>query len=127
LNPQEFIDHFIIGLNIRHLVAGFDYSFGFKGKGNMDNISEYTRDAFTYTTVKKVEFDGEKISSTKIRNLLVNGDVEEAGRLLGRRLTISGTVVKGNKRGKELGYPTANLAISNDALLPCPGIYAVKV
>lgn len=127
LSPQQFIDHFIIGLKIKHLVAGFDYSFGFKGKGNMDNISEFTRDAFTYTTIGKVEMDAEKVSSTRIRHLLTTGDVEEIRQLLDRPLTVSGTVVEGDKRGKELGYPTANLAVSDDVLLPKPGIYAVKV
>lgn len=127
LSPQQFIDHFIIGLKIKHLVAGFDYSFGFKGKGNMDNIAEFTRDAFTYTSIGKVEKDAEKISSTRIRNMLRTGQVEEAERLLGRPFTVSGTVMEGDKRGKELGYPTANLSIREDELLPHPGIYAVKV
>src|SRR5699024_1689891 len=112
---------------IKHLVAGFDYSFGFKGKGNMDNIGGFTRDAFTYTSIDKVEKDAEKISSTRIRNLLRTGDVAEAERLLGRPFTVSGTVIEGDKRGKELGYPTANLSIHDDVLLPQPGIYAVKV
>lgn len=127
LSPQQFIDDFIIGLNIKHLVAGFDYSFGFKGKGNMKNIAEYTRDKFTFTTIDKVEMDNEKVSSTKIRGLLQVGNVEEVQRLLGRPLIVSGTVVEGDKRGKKLGYPTANLHIHPDALLPKPGIYAVKV
>lgn len=127
LSPQEFIDHFIIGLNIRHLVAGFDYSFGHKGKGNMNNITEYTRDLFSHTVVDKVSLDKEKISSTKIRELLKSGNAEKANILLGRILTIGGIVIKGDQRGRELGYPTANMQVNPDALLPKPGIYAVKV
>lgn len=127
LSPQEFIDHFIIGLNIKHLVAGFDYSFGHKGKGNMNNIAEYTRGLFTHTTIDKVLSGKEKISSTKIRELLNSGNVEEANVLLSRPLTIDGTVIKGAQRGRELGYPTANMQVNPDALLPKSGIYAVKV
>ncbi|MEN1966831.1 bifunctional riboflavin kinase/FAD synthetase [Lentibacillus sp. N15] len=127
LSPQQFIDDFIIGLNIKHLVAGFDYSFGFKGKGNMNNIAAYTRDAFTYTTISKVEMDDEKISSTKIRGLLKTGNVQAVRELLGRPLTVSGVVMQGAKRGKELGFPTANIHVNQNALLPAAGIYAVKV
>ncbi|MFC4023107.1 bifunctional riboflavin kinase/FAD synthetase [Oceanobacillus longus] len=127
LSPQEFIDHFIIGLNIKHLTAGFDYSFGHKGKGNMENIKEYTRDKFSYTAIDKVTMEDDKVSSTKIRELMKNGKVDAANHLLGRPLTFSGIVVKGDQRGKELGYPTANLDLHEDVLLPKPGIYAVRV
>ena len=127
LSPQEFIDHFITGLNIKHLVAGFDYTFGHKGKGNMYNLSNYTKDLFSYSTVDKVTMDEEKISSTRIRELLKTGKTEKANMLLGRPLVIDGIVVKGDQRGRELGYPTANMQVNPDALLPKPGIYAVKV
>jgi len=127
LSPQDFIDHFIIGLNIKHLVAGFDYSFGHKGQGNMNNIHEFTRNQFTYSTIEKVELGQEKISSSRIRELLQIGKVDEANALLGRPLKLSGIVIKGDQRGRELGYPTANLDIHEDVLLPKPGIYAVKV
>lgn len=126
LSPQEFIDHFVIGLNIRHLVAGFDYSFGFKGQGNMKNISEFTRGSVEATMVEQVSTGEEKISSTRIRNLLREGDVEEANSLLGRPLLYRGVVIKGAQRGRELGYPTANLMRNTEVLLPKPGIYAVK-
>lgn len=127
LAPQAFIDHFIIGLNIKHLVAGFDFTYGFKGEGNMCVISEQTRGKFTFTMIDKVMVDNEKVSSTRIRGLLDVGQVEEANQLLGRNLTLHGIVVDGEKRGRKLGYPTANLAIDDNVLLPKPGIYAVKV
>src|SRR5699024_4452353 len=76
LTPQQFIDHFIIGLNIKHLVAGFDFTYGHKGQGNMDVIAEHAKGAFTYTTIDEVQLEQEKISSTKIRKLLASGDVE---------------------------------------------------
>ncbi|WP_188454346.1 riboflavin biosynthesis protein RibF [Virgibacillus oceani] len=127
LSPQDFIDHFIIGLNIRHLVAGFDYSYGHKGKGNMEVIEEHAKGAFTYSVIDKVELDDEKVSSTKIRELLKKGEIEAVNSLLDRPLSIYGIVVDGDKRGRTIGYPTANLRIDPDALLPKIGVYAVKV
>lgn len=127
LDPQEFIDHFIIGLNIKHLVAGFDYTFGVKGSGNMENIGNYTRDLFDFTAINKVTKDEEKISSTKIRELLTTGAVDDVKTLLGRPLKYTSLVIHGAKRGRELGYPTANLKVNEDILLPKIGIYAVKV
>lgn len=127
LSPQAFIDHFIIGLNIKHLVAGFDYTYGHKGQGNMQNINLQTRDSFTYTTIGKLESNNEKISSTRIRKLLENGEVTLVNDLLGRPFVTYGIVVDGDKRGKTIGYPTANLQVSSEALLPKIGIYAVRI
>src|SRR5690625_2151358 len=84
LSPEVFIDHFITGLNIKHLVAGFDFTYGYKGKGNMENIAQFTKGHFTYTTIPKVEYQGEKISSTKIRQYMENGNIQAVNTLLGR-------------------------------------------
>ena len=127
LSPQEFIDHFIVGLNIKHLVAGFDYSFGHKGEGNMSNIATFAKDRFTFTVIDKVTMGDEKVSSTRIRQLLKQGDVETVHQLLGRPLKFTSIVIPGAKRGSVLGYPTANLEINEEALLPKIGVYAVKV
>ena len=128
LSPQEFVDHFIKGLHITHLVAGFDYTFGHRGAGNMDNIKEMAEDSFTTTVIEKLEASAEKVSSTRIRNLLRSGDVAHIRPLLGRVYTTTGTVVRGDNRGgSQLGFPTANLAISEDKFLPKQGVYAVKV
>lgn len=127
LSPQVFIDHFIIGLNIRHLVAGFDFTYGHKGEGNMSKIQSHAKGAFDYTTIEKVELENEKVSSTKIRSLLTEGNVEKVNDYLNRTLSVWGVVVEGDKRGRTIGYPTANLQIDSDALLPKIGVYAVKV
>lgn len=127
LSPQAFIDHFIIGLHIKHLVAGFDYSFGHKGQGKMTDMQDYARDLFTWETIGKITLDEEKVSSTRIRAELASGNMEQAAQLLGRTFETTGLVVKGAQRGRELGYPTANLSISKDALLPKQGVYATLV
>src|SRR5690554_4288226 len=74
LSPQDFIDHFIKGLHIKRLIAGFDYTFGHKGQGNMNEISTYAAGSFDATVIEKVSQSDEKISSTKIRSFLNQGD-----------------------------------------------------
>lgn len=127
LAPQTFIDHFIKGLNVKHLVAGFDFSYGHKGEGNMDTIRAHAENEFAVTKITKVEMDEEKVSSTRIRKLLQTGDVEEASNLLGRPLAAEGPVIKGDQRGRTIGYPTANMKVDSDTILPKNGVYAVKV
>lgn len=127
LSPQEFIDHFIVGLHIKHLVAGFDYSFGHKGKGNMNNISDYSNEKFTWQQIDQVSLDEEKVSSTRIRQELKEGNVDKVHQLLNRPYQSTGMVIRGAQRGRELGYPTANIDVPNDSLLPRQGIYAVYV
>ncbi|SFA76898.1 riboflavin kinase / FMN adenylyltransferase [Lentibacillus halodurans] len=127
LEPQAFIDHFIIHLNIKHLVSGFDFSYGYKGKGNVQTIQEHSRGIFDFTVIDQVQSGHQKISSTRIRKLLQSGHIEKAHELLGRPLIVRGIVKEGDKRGREIGYPTANLDVSSEALLPKIGIYAVKV
>ncbi len=127
VEPEEFINHFIVGLNITHLVAGFDFSYGHKGKGNMSNLEEYAKNRFTYEAVNKVEINEEKISSTKIRELLADGSVNQVAHLLGRPFSYEGKVVDGDKRGRLIGFPTANLKTEEKYLLPKQGVYAVRV
>ncbi|WP_010530669.1 riboflavin biosynthesis protein RibF [Lentibacillus jeotgali] len=127
LEPQTFIDHFIINLNIKFLVAGFDFSYGHKGKGNKQTIQEHSRGLFDYTIIDQVQSGNQKISSTRVRELLKTGQVEKANDLLGRPLVVRGVVKEGDKRGRKIGYPTANLEVDSEALLPKIGVYAVKI
>lgn len=127
LSPKAFVDHYIKSLHIIHLVAGFDFSFGYKGAGNMDNISSHASGQLTTTKVDKITNNKEKISSTKIRQLLQEGNIKEVQTMLGRSFTTTGSVVHGDKRGKTIGFPTANIEINPEKTMPKQGIYAVKV
>lgn len=127
LSPEQFIEHFIVDLHIEHVVAGFDFTFGHKGKGNMENIATFGFDALTTTVIDKIELQNEKVSSTKIRQALKVGNVLEVNTLLGRPYEASGTVITGDKRGRLLGFPTANIQVDNLKLLPKQGVYAVKI
>src|SRR5690606_8880160 len=127
LSPEAFINHFIIGLHIKHLVAGFDFSFGHKGAGNMQNIQTFTKNNFSVTSIDPVKNENKKVSSTRIRKFLASGDIAKVNELLGRPYETTGVVIEGDKRGRQLGYPTANLNVNEEKLLPTRGVYAVKV
>ncbi|MCZ0755416.1 bifunctional riboflavin kinase/FAD synthetase [Anoxybacillus sp. J5B_2022] len=127
LLPQQFVDQYMIGFHVKHVVAGFDFTYGRLGKGTMETLPFHSREQFTYTTVPKLARNGEKISSTYIRQLLKNGDVHQLPNLLGRFYTVKGTVVDGEKRGRTIGFPTANIELADDYLLPAFGVYAVKI
>ncbi|CAM3073999.1 bifunctional riboflavin kinase/FAD synthetase [Filibacter tadaridae] len=126
LSPQQFIDIFIKGLNVKHVTAGFDFSFGSKGAGTMVEMAALSEDMYGTTIVEKVTDGGEKVSSTRIRQLLSEGNVEETATLLGRSFRTVGNVVHGEKRGRLLGFPTANVEPDKDTVLPANGVYAVR-
>lgn len=127
LTPEQFIQYFIIDLEAVHVTAGFDFSFGAKGKGNMALMEERGQGAFQVTTVDKQSDGEEKISSTRVRTLLKEGEVGEVCRLLGRPFRISGTVVNGDKRGRTIGFPTANVEPEIGTFVPARGVYAVRI
>ncbi|WP_050181406.1 bifunctional riboflavin kinase/FAD synthetase [Domibacillus robiginosus] len=127
LEPQQFVDQYIIGLNVKHVTAGFDYTYGRLGKGTMETLMFHSRGLFTFTSVNKLEFEEEKVSSTKVRELLSEGLVRDASDLLGRPYRMHGTVIHGDKRGRKMGFPTANIEPDDDYFLPRTGVYAVKI
>lgn len=127
LLPQQFIDDYVIGLHIKHVVAGFDFTYGRLGKGTMETMPFHSRGEFTQTVIEKVEFQDEKVSSTLLRSLIQEGKMDEIPTILGRRYQIAGTVVHGDKRGRQIGFPTANVQVSSDFMLPPTGVYAVRL
>lgn len=127
LEAPKFVRDYLINLHVRHVVAGFDFTYGKYGKGTMETLPLHSEGAFQITTVSKKEEYQKKISSTSIRKLLHDGKVEKASTLLGRNYTIKGTVVHGEKRGRLIGFPTANIRQNDDYLIPHTGVYAVRV
>ncbi|MDN3953958.1 bifunctional riboflavin kinase/FAD synthetase [Sporolactobacillus laevolacticus] len=127
LSPQNFVDQYLIKLHAKHVVAGYDFTFGRKAAGNMNNIGEFSRSMFSYTMVPKVELFGAKVSTTHIRSLIEKGAVEEAAKLLGRPYETTGIVVHGDKRGRTLGFPTANVDENEAFVIPENGVYAVQL
>ncbi|HJV32067.1 MAG TPA: bifunctional riboflavin kinase/FAD synthetase [Bacillales bacterium] len=127
LLPQEFVDQYIIGLHVKHVVAGFDYSYGRMGKGTMETLPFHSRGEFTSHIVPKLVNGNDKVSSTLIRNRLNEGNMAELKALMGKNYTTIGTVVHGDKRGRTIGFPTANVDLDDDYIIPPLGVYAVRM
>lgn len=127
LLPQEFVDQYLIGLNIKHVVAGFDYTYGRMGRGTMETLLFHSRNQFEYSVIEKLSKEDEKISSTLIRKYIREGKTEELPPLLGRHYTTSGIVVHGDKRGRTIGFPTANIELLDEYIIPPPGVYSVRL
>lgn len=127
LLPQQFVDTYLIGLNVKHVVAGFDFTYGRLGKGTMEILPFHSRDQFTQTVIEQVSNQNEKISSTLIRQHIRNGEIGKVPSLLGRFYSIKGMVIDGEKRGRTIGFPTANISLMDDYITPAVGVYAVKI
>ena len=121
---QEFFDKYVAALKAKAVVAGFDYHFG-SDKRKAEELADYFNGQIII--VSSVNQDEEKISSTRIRETIQNGDVAKAHQLLGYPLSTRGIVVHGNARGRTIGYPTANLAPLDRVILPADGVYVVDV
>ena len=121
---QEFFDKYVAALKAKAVVAGFDYHFG-SDKRKAEELADYFDGQIVI--VLSVNQDEEKISSTRIRETIQNGDVAKAHQLLGYPLSTRGIVVHGNARGRTIGYPTANLAPLDRVILPADGVYVVDV
>lgn len=127
LDPQSFVDRYLVGLNAKVVVAGFDYTYGKRDVANMTTLPTFAKGRFDIVTVPKAEDGGAKISSTRIREALDSGDVDEANQLLGYPYQTTGVVVHGEARGRELGFPTANIDGPEAERLPGIGIYVVRL
>ncbi|RLK47533.1 bifunctional riboflavin kinase/FAD synthetase [Microbacterium telephonicum] len=126
LAPREFVEHVLVdALAVVRVMVGDDFRFGRGGAGDPAALTELGGEfGFAVDVVGDVEGAGRRVSSTWVRDLLTAGDVEGAARLLGRPHAMRGEVVHGLKRGRELGFPTANLAADAEGFIPADGIYA---
>ena len=126
-SPREFVENILLRIGAVHIVVGFNYSFGAKGKGNPQDLEVFGKEyGFGVSIIEAERHNDRIISSSEIRSSLINGDFSTAKAMMGRLPILSGTVVQGDKRGRELGYPTANLETDGDLLIPKNGVYAVS-
>jgi riboflavin kinase/FMN adenylyltransferase len=127
-SAEGFVEEVLVDcLGAEVVVVGHDFHFGHRRRGNVELLRRMGAElGFEVRDVRLVAEEGgvAPVSSTRIRALLSGGEVEAAARLLGRDHEVRGTVVRGDARGHELGYPTANVAVPPDILLPAEGIYA---
>lgn len=129
MTPDEFVSVVVAGRASARLVAvGDDFRFGHDRAGDVRKLRELGKiHEFEVVRVELVHDERGVISSTRIRTLLSNGDVAEAAALLGRAHRVTGQVIRGDARGRSLGFPTANMALPARLAVPADGIYAVRV
>ena len=124
-SAQDFVDDVLVGaLGATHVSVGENFRFGHKAQGDADLL--LGDDRFETRVVQLLEIDGEVVSSSHIRGLVLGGAIEYAGQLLGDPFTLAGEVVHGDERGRELGYPTANLVPDPRYVTPAHGVYAAR-
>jgi riboflavin kinase/FMN adenylyltransferase len=125
VSAEDFVDDVLVGaLGATHVAVGENFRFGWKAQGDADMLRVDQR--FATRVEALFEAGGEIVSSSHIRGLLLSGAVEEAGRLLGDPFTVIGEVAHGDKRGRTLGYPTANLVPDPMYVTPGHGVYACR-
>jgi riboflavin kinase/FMN adenylyltransferase len=126
LSADQFIEDVLMGrFAAEHVVIGENFNFGFKAQGTPEYLSQVgPKYGFGVTIVKLQENRGSTISSTRIRSLIIDGEIERANEMLTRNFYLKGPVVHGEKRGREIGYPTANIGLTSLATIPADGVYA---
>ncbi|MDF2724363.1 MAG: riboflavin biosynthesis protein RibC, partial [Paenibacillus sp.] len=109
------------------VVVGFDFRFGHLGAGDPESLRQMAAGRFDVEVVQPFHMTGEKVSSTLIRDCLEQGDLLRVKQLLGRHFALTGTVVHGAARGRQIGFPTANIELDGPYVVPCNGVYAVRL
>lgn len=128
VTAEEFIDRILVrGLGVRRLLVGDDFRFGARRAGDLALLrANSARCGYEVEAMGSITLDGERVSSTAVRDALARGELARAERLLGRRYSISGRVVRGDGLGRKLGFPTANVPVRHNRA-PLSGIFAVEV
>ena len=126
---RTFLEETLVrDLHAVHLVAGHDYHFGYKGEGNPQRLQETCKElGIGCDIIPKVEQDSITVSSTYIRSLIAQGEIQRANEFLGHPYTLSDHVSHGKKLGTTLGFPTVNLKLGQNVLAPAKGVYATRV
>ncbi|HBS91257.1 MAG TPA: bifunctional riboflavin kinase/FMN adenylyltransferase [Erysipelotrichaceae bacterium] len=123
MSKEDFFETILCQLNLEVLVYGFDFRFGYMGQGDTQYLKDIGSTCFTPIEVAEVKDDDVKISTTRITHLIQEGKMEEVTRLLKRPYGFGGIVVDGRKKGREIGFPTANLDILPEYIVPKLGVY----
>ncbi|TDF98181.1 bifunctional riboflavin kinase/FAD synthetase [Paenibacillus piri] len=127
LTPAEFVENVLVPMKVNTVIVGFDFRFGYRGAGDPDTLCELAQGRFAVEVIRPFHQSGSKVSSTRVRDHLLSGELEQANALLGRPYSLNGIVVTGDGRGKTIGFPTANIDVQDPFLIPAIGVYAVRV
>ena len=125
MSATAFIANYLIQQNVGYVAVGFDFRFGHQGAGDIHLLQEYQE--FKLSVVPRQNVAEIKIGTTGIRKYLEVGEVAKVAAMLGRSYSLTGTVIKGNQRGRTIGFPTANLRLDEEYVIPKKGVYAVNV
>lgn len=125
LSIQDFHQYVLGKLNLHTLVCGYDFHYAIKGSGSVETLKAQTK--FQVQVIDEVESEHQKISSTRIEHLILNGEMEKATKIMGRAYEINGHVIEGNHIGRTVGFPTANLCMDDHYLIPKQGVYVGEV
>ena len=124
---NKFVEILKNNINIEKLIVGYDHRFGKNRNADINDLKKYGKELnFEVIEIDALEIEEVNISSTKIRSAIKDGNIRQANSYLGYNFFLGGEVVKGHSRGKELGFPTANLKIDKDKIIPKNGVYLVK-
>lgn len=128
LQPEEFVRNILVDkLNTKLVVVGFDYRFGHKASGDVETLKELGNQyGFKVIVLEPIYIENIIVSSSRIRELIAEGNLELANTMLGRNYQIMGNVISGNKVGRTLGFPTANLELNSNYIVPKHGVYRTK-
>lgn len=128
LSPYDFLDYMDDILPLSGIVVGADFRFGRSREGDAEFLAaEASKRGWSFQAAESLLVDGKKVASSSIRNHVAHGAMDLAGQLLGYPFFFSGTVVRGDGRGKKLGFPTANIEYAPEKILPKRGVYAASV
>jgi len=128
--PEDFISKILVdSLQAKELFVGFNYKFGFRGRGNVDILKEYSKFyKFKTNILKPIAANNTIISSTRIKDYIKSGEIGKAKKLVGHDITISGRVISGKGRGRKLlNFATANIETPSDKIIPFNGVYLVEI
>ncbi|MBQ2270329.1 MAG: riboflavin biosynthesis protein RibF, partial [Firmicutes bacterium] len=125
LSPQEFTAELLVKhFRVKHVVCGFNYRYGYKAQGDSQTLIEQGCIlGFDVSVMDAVSLEGSVVSSTLIRGLIAQGEMEECSRYLGRNYSIGGTVIEGNHIGRTIGFPTCNITVDETMVAPASGVY----
>jgi len=127
LTAHDFVQQLVKHLGMKVLLTGFDFKIGYKREGTPTILAKIGEGlGFEVITLPPYNMDGSDVSSSRIRSLLSQGHVAQANHLLGRPYSLQGEVVAGDGRGRTIGYPTANIAVPAERLIPLRGVYATQ-
>ena len=125
-SAEEFIQNYLVALDVAFISVGFDFRFGVGGAGDVFALQRYTKN-FHVSVLEKQVVDKMKISSTVLREYLAKGEADAVVKMLGRQYSISGTIGYGKQLGRTIGFATANIQPSDDYIIPASGVYATLI